>query len=53
VFTDATLMAIAETLPRTQSALLAVSGVGHGKLDKYGAEVLAICADYGPPTSHS
>ena len=53
VFTDATLMAIAETLPRTQRALLAISGVGHGKLDKYGADVLAICAELAPPTSTS
>ncbi|MEP6762107.1 MAG: UvrD-helicase domain-containing protein [Sporichthyaceae bacterium] len=47
VFTDATLMAIAETMPRTDAALLGVSGVGHGKLEKYGADVLGICADFG------
>ena len=44
VFTDATLMAIAESRPRTESQLLAISGVGRGKLDKYGADVLDICA---------
>jgi DNA helicase-2/ATP-dependent DNA helicase PcrA len=42
IFTDATLMAIAETTPATEAALLAVSGVGRGKLDKYGPAVLAI-----------
>jgi len=45
VFTDATLMAIAESRPRTESQLLAISGVGRGKLDKYGTDVLDICAD--------
>ena len=44
VFTDATLMAIAETTPATEAQLLAVSGVGRGKLEKYGADVLHICA---------
>jgi DNA helicase-2/ATP-dependent DNA helicase PcrA len=53
VFTDATLMAIAETLPRNEAALLAISGVGHGKLEKYGADVLAMCAEFGPATSTS
>ena len=47
VFTDATLIAIAETTPGDEAALLAVSGVGRGKLEKYGAEVLTICADSG------
>jgi DNA helicase II / ATP-dependent DNA helicase PcrA len=47
VFTDATLTAIAETLPADEPSLLKVPGVGKAKLDKYGADVLAICADGG------
>jgi DNA helicase-2/ATP-dependent DNA helicase PcrA len=45
VFTDATLMAIAESRPRTEAQLLAISGVGRGKLDTFGADVLDICAN--------
>ncbi len=44
VFTDATLTAIAETLPADPASLIRVPGVGHAKLDKYGADVIAICA---------
>jgi DNA helicase-2/ATP-dependent DNA helicase PcrA len=42
VFTDATLVAIAETLPRDRAALGSVPGVGAAKLDKYGEAVLAL-----------
>jgi DNA helicase-2/ATP-dependent DNA helicase PcrA len=45
VFTDATLVAMAETLPRTQAALARVPGVGPAKLERYGTEVLAILAE--------
>jgi len=45
VFTDATLTAIAETLPSDPAALMKVPGVGKVKLDKYGADVIAICGD--------
>ncbi|MGH8895393.1 MAG: HRDC domain-containing protein, partial [Actinomycetes bacterium] len=48
VFTDATLTALAEARPRTESQLLAVSGVGRTKLDRYGADVLRICAGTVP-----
>lgn len=44
VFTDATLMAIAETQPGNAAELSAVPGVGQTKLDRYGDDVLAICA---------
>jgi DNA helicase-2/ATP-dependent DNA helicase PcrA len=44
VFTDLTLIALAEALPTTDSELLAVSGVGLTKLERYGADVMAICA---------
>ncbi|MFJ3725108.1 ATP-dependent DNA helicase UvrD2 [Streptomyces sp. NPDC090045] len=44
VFTDKTLMAIAEAAPTEPGELSMISGVGGRKLERYGAEVLAICA---------
>ncbi|MFB6842583.1 ATP-dependent DNA helicase UvrD2 [Streptomyces sp. NPDC056361] len=44
VFTDKTLMAIAERVPATDGELASISGVGVRKLDRFGADVLAICA---------
>ncbi|WP_028846871.1 ATP-dependent DNA helicase UvrD2 [Thermocrispum agreste] len=41
VFTDATLMAIAEAKPSDDSELVAISGIGATKLERFGAEVLA------------
>jgi DNA helicase-2/ATP-dependent DNA helicase PcrA len=49
VFTDATLTAIAEQRPADQSALVAIPGIGAGKLDRYGADVLALVADGDTP----
>ncbi|MET9961245.1 ATP-dependent DNA helicase UvrD2 [Streptomyces sp. NPDC006326] len=48
VFTDKTLMAIAEAAPAEAGELSMISGVGGRKLDRYGAEVLAICAGRDP-----
>ncbi|WP_199808060.1 ATP-dependent DNA helicase UvrD2 [Streptomyces sp. NRRL F-2580] len=48
VFTDKTLMAIAEAAPTEPRELSMISGVGGRKLDRYGAEVLAICAGQEP-----
>jgi DNA helicase II / ATP-dependent DNA helicase PcrA len=45
VFSDATLLAIAERRPGSLGQLAGVPGVGAVKLDRYGAAVLAICAD--------
>ena len=42
VFTDATLMAIAERNPADEEGLLAVPGVGRAKLEQYGETVLGI-----------
>jgi superfamily II DNA helicase RecQ len=42
VFHDATLEEIARRRPRSPAELLAVSGVGPAKLQRYGAEVLAL-----------
>ncbi|MFF4098072.1 ATP-dependent DNA helicase UvrD2 [Streptomyces sp. NPDC001903] len=44
VFTDRTLVAIAEAQPSEAGELSMISGVGARKLDRYGADVLAICA---------
>ncbi|GAA4863673.1 ATP-dependent DNA helicase UvrD2 [Kitasatospora terrestris] len=48
VFTDATLMAIAEDCPGTPQELALISGVGAMKLDKYGSDVLLLCAGEVP-----
>ncbi|MFE3766197.1 ATP-dependent DNA helicase UvrD2 [Streptomyces sp. NPDC059104] len=48
VFTDKTLMAIAETAPAEPGELSMISGVGGRKLERYGADVLAICAGQEP-----
>ena len=42
VFTDATLIAIAEAEPADAAALRRLSGVGAHKLDRYGAAVVAL-----------
>ncbi|MFH8577573.1 ATP-dependent DNA helicase UvrD2 [Streptomyces zaomyceticus] len=44
VFTDKTLMAIAERVPATGGELSAIAGVGARKLGRFGDDVLAICA---------
>ncbi|MER8222943.1 ATP-dependent DNA helicase UvrD2 [Streptomyces sp. NPDC094143] len=48
VFTDRTLMAIAETAPDDEHQLARIPGVGMRKLTRYGADVLAICAGQYP-----
>ncbi|MGR8008406.1 ATP-dependent DNA helicase UvrD2 [Streptomyces hypolithicus] len=44
VFTDKTLMAIAEAVPDEPGELAMISGVGARKLGRFGADVLALCA---------
>ncbi|MGW1563500.1 ATP-dependent DNA helicase UvrD2 [Streptomyces sp. NPDC002144] len=44
VFTDKTLMAIAEAVPDDAGELARIPGVGVRKFNRYGADVLAICA---------
>ncbi len=44
IFTDATLMAIAEDRPKDTTGLLAIPGVGRTKCEQYGEAVLAILA---------
>ncbi|MEV4945227.1 ATP-dependent DNA helicase UvrD2 [Streptomyces sp. NPDC053755] len=48
VFTDKTLMAIAECVPSSDGELASISGVGARKLDRFGAAVLALCAGREP-----
>ena len=40
VFSDATLLAIAERRPTDDAALLAIPGIGRAKLDNCGSEVI-------------
>ncbi|BBZ45461.1 ATP-dependent DNA helicase UvrD2 [Mycobacterium parmense] len=42
VFTDNTLIAIAELRPGDEEALIAIPGIGARKLEQYGADVLAL-----------
>jgi DNA helicase-2/ATP-dependent DNA helicase PcrA len=42
VFTDNTLIAIAETLPTDEAALVAIPGIGARKLEQFGPDVLAM-----------
>ena len=44
VFNDRTLAALSERRPRSRGELLAVEGIGPGKLDRYGDELLALLA---------
>ncbi|WP_037573078.1 ATP-dependent DNA helicase UvrD2 [Phaeacidiphilus oryzae] len=45
VFTDATLLAIAEARPAGPAELAGIPGVVRAKLDKYGADVLSLCGE--------
>jgi DNA helicase-2/ATP-dependent DNA helicase PcrA len=48
VFTDATIVAIAERQPTTPPQLLAIAGIGARKLGQYGAAVFALVAGASP-----
>ncbi len=48
VFSDATLVAIADAQPQSSAALASVAGVGPTKLDRYAAPVLAVLAGADP-----
>jgi DNA helicase-2/ATP-dependent DNA helicase PcrA len=48
VFTDRTLMAIAEAVPGDERELARIPGVLARKLRRHGADVLAICAGREP-----
>ncbi|QKW29312.1 ATP-dependent DNA helicase UvrD2 [Streptomyces seoulensis] len=53
VFTDRTLMAIAEAAPDDERELARIPGVGLRKLRRHGADVLAICAGQEPGDEES
>ncbi|MCM1983315.1 DNA helicase RecQ [Lyngbya confervoides] len=46
VFSDASLKQMAQTLPQTPEAFIAITGVGRQKLQKYGAAFTEIIQDY-------
>nr|WP_169801296.1 ATP-dependent DNA helicase UvrD2 [Streptomyces kanamyceticus] len=48
VFTDKTLIAIAEAVPDDEGELARIPGVGVRKFNRFGADVLAICAGQEP-----
>jgi len=48
IFTDATLIALAEGRPRSTAELVKIHGLGPAKATKYGEHVLAILAGDGP-----
>jgi DNA helicase-2/ATP-dependent DNA helicase PcrA len=50
VFTDATLVALAEQLPDDDSGLAAIPGIGATKRQRYGSQVLAVLAGEDPQT---
>jgi ATP-dependent DNA helicase RecQ len=47
VFPDTTLTAMAAERPTTEEALLAISGVGQAKLERYGEAFLTVIRGYG------
>jgi ATP-dependent DNA helicase RecQ len=47
IFHDRTLAEIARHRPPDRAALLAIDGVGHAKLERYGEAVLRFCAAPG------
>ena len=52
IFHDATLMAMLEARPKNLRELGAISGVGERKLDAYGAEFLAVLAEFTGQDAH-
>ncbi len=48
VFSDATLEALAEVKPDSDRGLLQINGIGAAKLERYGADVLAVLAEFSP-----
>ncbi|WP_427980488.1 HRDC domain-containing protein, partial [Agarivorans sp.] len=49
VFNDATLIEMAQQQPQTQHEMLAISGVGLKKLERYGYQFLALIDQYQAP----
>ena len=53
VFTDATLIALAEARPASIAELIKVAGLGPAKAEKYGDQVLAVLAQENSPAHRS
>jgi len=49
VFPDETLRSIAVQRPASREGLARIPGLGPGRLDRYGAAVLALCAEPSAP----
>jgi superfamily II DNA helicase RecQ len=49
VFPDETLRSIAAQRPASREGLARIPGLGPGRLDRYGAAVLALCAEPSAP----
>ncbi|MEI9980463.1 MAG: RecQ family ATP-dependent DNA helicase [Edaphobacter sp.] len=52
VFGDTVLQNLVVAAPKTLSELRTISGIGPDKIDRYGAEIIAICRDPQPTTRH-
>ena len=52
VFTDRTLIEMAETRPATLDAMAGISGVGTTKLERYGADFLGVITGEAPDEVH-
>ncbi len=52
IFTDRTLIEMAETRPATLDAMARISGVGAMKLERYGATFLAVITGASPAPQH-
>ena len=52
IFTDRTLIEMAETRPDSMDAMARISGVGAMKLDRYGAAFLAVITGAAPAPQH-
>jgi DNA helicase-2/ATP-dependent DNA helicase PcrA len=46
IFSDNTLVAIAEMLPEDETALIAIPGIGARKLEQYGPDVLELVKQF-------
>jgi DNA helicase-2/ATP-dependent DNA helicase PcrA len=50
VFTDATLVALAEQRPQDETGLARIPGIGATKRQRYGAQVLSVLGGEDPAT---
>jgi ATP-dependent DNA helicase RecQ len=53
ILADAVMRSIANANPQNLTALNAISGMGPSKVDRYGADILAVCRGESPTTQNS